>query len=114
MGNKWIWIFGGCLLVGLVGCDVWFHYGTKDYVDAVVTKVERVSTGRGEGTVHKYLVFTEGETFQNTDSVWYWKFNSSDMHGHFSTGKYRLTVYGWRVPFLSWYRNIIEAVPYVN
>jgi hypothetical protein len=55
-------------------------------------------------------VFTEeGEVFENSDTFFYQKWNSSDIYGKLTVGnKYKATVYGWRIPFLSNYRNIIE------
>lgn len=94
-----------CFLVG----QIWFAYGTVDHVVATVTKTERVTSGSGEDITAKYLIFTDKETFQNTDSFLYWKFNSSDVHSSLVPGEYRMKVYGWRVPVLSWYRNVVEA-----
>ena len=59
-----------------------------------------------------YLVFTEKETFKNVDSFWHWKFNSSDIQGKmkkYEGKKIKVRVYGWRIPFYSSYRNIIEV-----
>jgi len=39
------------------------------------------------------------------------KFDSSTIQGKLKVGKtYNLTHYGWRVPFLSWYENIVGVV----
>ncbi len=82
---------------------------TQDSVEVTVVKTERVSTGSGESLSHKYLVFTTDETFENTDSVWYGKFNSSDLHGKLAPGRWRFQVYGYRIPVVSAYRNIVSA-----
>lgn len=96
-------IFGVCLLFG--GCSC-YTYGTKDYVTVKIKKMERIH-GEKSG---KYLIFTENEVFQNTDSILYGKFNSSDLYGSLEAGKtYKLKVYGWRIRFLSMYRNIITV-----
>lgn len=56
----------------------------------------------------RYLVFTDKGVFQNSDSVVFWKFDSSDIHGKLKPGHtYQATVVGWRVRSLSWYPNII-------
>ncbi len=58
----------------------------------------------------KYLIFTDKGVFENTDSWIELKFNSSDLYGKLERGKsYNLRVYGWRISFLSKYRNIIRA-----
>lgn len=87
-----------------------FAHTTVDNVSFQVSDLERISTGSGDTLSHKYLVFTNvGETFENTDSWWHLKFGSSDIQGRLTVGEtYNAKVYGWRVPFLSWYRNIIE------
>jgi hypothetical protein len=57
----------------------------------------------------KYLVNTTTEVFENTD---YWqclKFNSSDVQNNLiKDSTYKVKVIGWRIPFLSKYRNIIK------
>lgn len=82
-----------------------FQYATQDEVTFTVEKTERVLYGESS----RYLIFTKDETFENTDSIAFFKFNSSDIYGRIDEGKsYQATVVGRRVPFLSWYRNIIS------
>lgn len=58
----------------------------------------------------KYLVFTEGEVFENTDSWSRWKWNSSDIQNAMKEGcKYEATVFGYRNNFLSTYRDILDV-----
>lgn len=58
----------------------------------------------------RYLIFTDKGVFEDTDSWIELKFNSSDLYGKLERGKsYNLRVYGWRMPFLSKYRNITRA-----
>lgn len=76
-----------------------------EHVTILIKKKESISTYND----HQYMIYAEGETFTNADSIWYWKFNSSDIYGEISEGVYcRAHVCGWRVPFLSMYRNIIS------
>jgi len=83
-------------------------YGTKRTVTAEVTRTERVCTG-GAQVSCRYLVFTDGTTYENTDSLFFLKFNSSDIYGHIKTGHtYRLTISGFRVPLASMYPNIVS------
>lgn len=78
-----------------------------------VVTVTGVTTKRVEEDGQKrdiYLVFTDDQTYKNVDSPAYLKFNSSDVQGRLvQTGKYRITYYGFRIPALSMYRNIIKA-----
>src|SRR2546423_1704016 len=79
-------------------------------VTDTVLKTERVQYCSSSGCSSKYLVFGKKETYQDTDSLFYWKFNSSDVYGQIQSGRtYTFKVIGWRVPFLSWYRNIISV-----
>lgn len=69
----------------------------------------------GKENVHhenhsKYLVFTENEVFENRDTLLEAKWNSSDIYNRIREGScYRFEVYGWRIPFLSQYRNIVSV-----
>lgn len=88
------------------------YYGSEDYVITTVTGKEVVVTGDSESTDSKYLIFTEDEVFENEDLFWKWKFDSSDLQNKVKVGEtYKMTVYGWRVPFFSSYRCIYNAEP---
>ena len=57
-----------------------------------------------------YLVYTNKGTFRNTDSIHYLKFTSADLQGFLAEkGSYRLTVYGFRIPIFSMYKNVVKA-----
>lgn len=95
------------VIILIVMCaKMYYAYGTAEFVDVRVTKTERVMYDKG----HKYLIFTDIEVFENTDTMYYFKFKSSDIYSKLETGKeYTLKVYGWRIPFLSQYRNIVTV-----
>lgn len=63
----------------------------------------------------KYLIFTKDDNgkvdvFENTDSLFELKFNSSDLYGELIPGnKYIMKTYGFRIPFCSSYENIINV-----
>lgn len=103
-------IIGSILLVFSLSIGgVSLYRSTAELVDIQVTDKEVKVQSSGESTTSDYLVFTEGEVFENTDSWSFFKFNSSDIQGELKIGNtYRVKVAGWRVPFLSMYRNIIE------
>jgi hypothetical protein len=108
--RKYAWIVGGILFVVLMIVSCLFPFMTADTTTFTVTDKERIVTGLGDSVSSKYLVFTDGETFQNTDCLVLWKFASSDLQGSLTVGKtYEADVYGWRIPFLSTYRNIVSA-----
>ena len=90
------------LLIGSIA----FERGTKDTVRATVTDkvVKRYDDS------DKYLIFTDSETFEITDTIAYGNFRSSDVYGKIKVGEtYDFTVCGWRIGFTSSYRNIVEV-----
>lgn len=113
MSNNVSGIFTATVLALGVGISALYNYGTSDNVDFTVRDRERIVTGSGESTSSKYLIFTEeGEVFENTDSWLRLKFNSSDVYGQLEEGEdYNCDVYGWRIPFFSMYRNIVDCAP---
>jgi hypothetical protein len=103
-----------------VGSNALYVYGTAAETDFTVTGKDRIvetsNSGKRQDISSKYLVFTKNkdgvEVFENTDSLLNGKFNSSDVQAQLEIGKqYRAAVYGWRIPFFSSYRNIVEAKP---
>lgn len=92
-----------------IAFQLW-RVSTAETIVIQVRDKERATTGVGEHTSSKYVVFTEGEVFKNTDDMFFWKYNSSDVQNRLSPGHtYRVRVVGWRIPFLSFYRNIIAV-----
>lgn len=59
---------------------------------------------------NRYMVNVEGETLVNRDRLIFGKYDSSDIQRELDEGQcYEVLIEGWRVPFLSWYRNIVEV-----
>lgn len=94
-------------LVVIIGLNAFPHF-FRDSVTTTVTKTEtKVDKETGES---KYLVFTTTGTYENTDSWLELKVNSSDVYGKLTPGKeYTFTVYGFRIPLLSMYKNIASV-----
>ncbi len=82
-------------------------------VEFTVDHRERVTTGSGDSMRSYYLVWSkEGEVFCVVDSYSFMKFDSSDRYGKLAEGNHvRANVAGWRIPFLSMYRNVIGIEP---
>lgn len=58
----------------------------------------------------RYLIFTDKGVYENTDSMFKFKFNSSDLHNELQPGKtYQAITVGPRIQFLSMYPNVIKA-----
>ena len=58
----------------------------------------------------RYLVMTTDGVYKNTDTWYYFKFDSSDVQAKLMVpGRFRISYYGFRIPFLSQYKNIVSA-----
>lgn len=79
-------------------------------VQFTVDRRERVTTGSGDSQQSYYLVWSqEGEVFAVVDSWVFLRWDSADRYGKLHEGsKVQAKVAGWRVPFLTMYRNIIQ------
>lgn len=80
-----------------------------------ITDKERVTTQFAKDNIDsKYLIYGEDENgktyvFEGTDTLFRWKFNSSDVYGALKEGEtYELTVIGFRVHIFNWHENVID------
>lgn len=86
-----------------------YQRGTIEQIEITVTDRERIVDRSREGSSSRYLVFTDAGVFENTDALWHLKFSSSDLQGRLKPGRrFRVTVYGWRIPLISFYPNIVR------
>jgi len=82
-----------------------FYVQSEETITVAVKEKERVASRNSS----KYLIFCRVEVFECTDSLLFWKWDSSDIYGSLERGHaYRVRVVGWRLPFMSMYRNILE------
>lgn len=63
-----------------------------------------------------FVITKDGQTnsviYENEDAWFFFKWNSGDLLRDLNVGQhYRFHTYGWRVPFFSWFPNIISAKP---
>lgn len=98
------------LVVATVGIRyVYVASTTTTVTDTFVRDSERVCA-QNDAQQCKYIAFGQNETYENTDEWLFWKYNSSDVNKNLVKGNTcQLKVHGLRIPFLSWYRNIITA-----
>jgi hypothetical protein len=89
----------------------WYYAAaTRDQVVFTVKDKETIATGSEDPTSSKYLVFTNIGTFENTDSFWYDKSDNSDLQRSLTIGHtYSATVYGYNIPVLRVYPNIVAV-----
>ena len=109
----------GLLAVGAVLAAVsspfWAQHASRHGYNATVTDKQIKRYGSAEHSHDKYMIFTklddgDVKVFENTDSMFEWKFNSSDVQGKLENGhRYHIEAYGWRFPFVSWYENIVDV-----
>lgn len=93
------------LLIVAVGFLITIPYTTQETLELTVSEKERIVKNDNS----KYLIFTDKGVFENTDTIFYFKFDSSDIYGEIKEGKtYQAKVYGFRIPIFSMYKNIIE------
>ena len=87
---------------GFIGCEVaYYNSNDKVTIDVIDKDVKR------NGNSDKYLIYTDNTTYEVTDLFWHFDFYSSDEYGHIKVGKtYECDCYGWRIGWLSWYKNI--------
>lgn len=95
------------VVVGLIGLGI--HSRTNHHdVTLTVSSKERVENSGGNGS--KYLVFAEDKTYQVTDNIFSGDFSSSDRYAGLEEGHtYTCDAVGYRVPFLSWYENLLDC-----
>ena len=103
-----LFVIGGIILILLT--VIGFPFLEKAITEEQITITITDKDVKRYEDSDKYLIYTESGTFEITDSVAYWRWDSSDLYGKIEEGKtYTATVYGWRIPFISSYQNIVEV-----
>lgn len=86
------------------------YYLSSETVDITVKDKERITIGNSENISSKFIIYSKNEVFENTDSWLFFKFNSADYQNKLEVGRtYKVKVAGWRIPFLSMYRNVVSG-----
>lgn len=103
------------MLIAIVcAVNIPFSFNDTDYI-VTVTDKDRIVEKSKNKSPSKYMVFADDEdgnalVFENTDCFIRLKFNSSNIQSQLKEGNtYKITVVGYRVPFLSLYQNIIKV-----
>ena len=107
-GNIWTTVSAVIIIVValiVIAASPIVHFSTMETVRNVeILENERVVIKDSS----KYLIFTDREVFENVDSLWALKFDSSDFYRNIRVGQVcNLKVTGFRIPVLSSYRNIV-------
>lgn len=107
-GNLWASVSAVIIIVialVVIAASPIIHFSTMETVrNLEIIEKERIVVKESS----KYLIFTDREVFENVDSLWALKFDSSDYYRNIRVGQFcTLTVTGFRIPVLSSYRNIV-------
>lgn len=107
------WIFIGTIFIIIV-CSALYAYGTKREIKITIKDKGTLTYGyvnEGNGqTRTDFMVYTKNnESFKNVNSLWYWKWRSTELQNKIQQGKtYTAVVYGWRIGGLNVYPNIVK------
>lgn len=113
--KPYAWIVGVLVFLYLVGEPLAYRLSATTTTCTVTEKDDKAKPGQETGST--YMVWCrhqdgEIETFEVTDTMIFFTWNSSDRWGRIERNReYELYVAGWRIPMLSTYRNIIESKP---
>jgi len=103
------------IVIGMIVGSIWYWQAYKAsavWVNGVTITDKAIKRPPGEDTDEKYMVFTNQESFEVTDTYIFGLFNASDRYGKLEKGKrYDLRVAGWRSEWRSKYRNILRSRP---
>jgi hypothetical protein len=92
-----------------------YYYSNKETITFTVKDKQIKMRGSGENKEDVYMIYTDKGVFENTDDIFLGKWNSSDIQNDLEIGKtYKADVYGWRIQFLSTYKNISNVEDLVN
>lgn len=111
--KKILWIgIPTLIVIELLFTNLPYQWLTQRTLENVLIKDKQIVTEsekRDSKVISTYLIYTDHGVFRNDDAGWFLKYNSSDFYGELDVGKrYRLKVYGWRIPILSMYPNIVR------
>ncbi len=110
-GNTLVWLlvgFGALFAIIWFGVNAHGNWVERTTTDVTFTVKEKERVANDEDS--KYLIFTKDEVFENTDSFYHHKYNSSDLYGYLEVGKtYKCEVFGERNPRWTWYRNLVAC-----
>jgi len=88
-------------------CHMGYAYGSKSSDEVEVASKYQIWGTKGVGT-HFVINTTDGRQFLIPSSLWYWQFDVAERWNAMIVGKkYKVDVYGYRVPALGTYPNII-------
>ncbi len=110
--NSCMGCMGILLLGGLFVSSLGLSYCTQDTKTFKVVDKYVKTEGQGRGVFYVVGEDESGnkEVLKNTDTIAFFKFDSSDLQQKISLGNtYKMDLNWMRVPFLSMYRNVLDV-----
>ena len=92
-----------------IGCvmHAGYAYGTKDTQEIEVQSKYQIFNKLGTAFA---INTSDGRQMIIPASLWYWQFDVPEQWNSMQVGKkYNVDVYGFRIPFLALYPNIVHA-----
>jgi hypothetical protein len=91
-------------IAAFIGVILWSYF----IPDTIVTKITDAQMTKVDG---RFMIATEDRPLVNEDAKYRFKFNSGTIQNDAIRlrGKVvRIRKYGWRIPMLSWYENVVK------
>jgi hypothetical protein len=100
-------------IVGISSCcHLGYTLGTKKETDIVVAQKYTFDTG---GFTNFMLVDTNGNHYNVNNSIWFFKWDSLEDWSKIEINdNLQVKVYGWRMPFLGTFPNIVSTIKSKN
>jgi len=103
---EWIVIIAIILVIGVILLPGFLKVSNQQEVIVTVTD----KGIKGKDSNDKYLIYTDITTYEITDALFKWRWDSSDLYGAIQVGKtYKIETGGYRIGILSTYPNIYKA-----
>lgn len=107
-----IFLVVALLFIGGISFEVYNLVHKNSVTFTVKDKLAKMDCTENSGCKSKYLIFTSEGVYEDTDSLFFFKFNSSDLYNKLEEGKtYNCKTYGFRIPFFSRYPNLVNCEP---
>jgi hypothetical protein len=112
---KWIEIFNsyqflGFLIVLYLLISIIYVYSTQFEKTITISEKYNIASGAGKGlTINNSVMDEKYNVYKVSNSLYMLHFTSAELMMKIEKGKtYTVKGYGWRVPILGWYPNIVS------
>ncbi|KAA8667428.1 DUF1523 domain-containing protein [Clostridium sp. HV4-5-A1G] len=98
-------------IIAAAGVYILFpHFFRNTYIVTIASKQVKKQNSSTYYLIYTQMENGETRTFKNTNSLLELKFNSEDIYGGLRINrKYEISAYGFRIPLLSSYENIVKT-----